>query len=209
MKYMGIKLMALVIAATAIVFIWSATQHKSSDSEQDTWVGESGHLHVLGIELGRSTLRETEVALKSRSDIALYIYPKEHPEAGLRLEAYFPSIADHSKVIAELDASPEILEQLQLRATIPHLYPNKVARMNLHPEDIGTVQQLVVKKVTLIPSIQITEQMLTNRFGVPSSIVRGEGEAAADHYYFDAIGLHATLAAEDAARLEFQNPSVK
>lgn len=202
-RWLQVLLLALLTAGA--LFAWTVRPPGNENSSRDTWVDSAGHLHVLGVVLGRSTLREAEVALKSRSDIALYIYPKEHPEAGLRLEAYFPSIADHSKVIAELDAGQSLLEDLQQQATIPHLYPNKVARMNLHAEDIPTVQQLPVKKLTLIPSIRISEEMLTNRFGIPSTISSGSG--GVDHYYFDDIGLHATLAADTAARLEFRNPT--
>jgi len=206
-RHIGTKLMAATLLVTALVFIWSTTQHRYDPSglSQDTWVDQTGHLHVLGIELERSTLRETEIALKSRSDIALYIYPKEHPKPGLRLEAYFPSIADHSKVILELEADPALLEKLQKRATLPHLYPNEVARMNLHPEDIPVVQQQRVRKLTLIPSIQITDEMLRKRFGPPSTISADSEKIS--HYYYHAIGLHAILTAEDSTQLEFSNPA--
>lgn len=206
-RHLGVKLMAAVLLITALVFVWSTTQYKHDRSEfsQDTWVDQSGHLHVLGIELGHNTLREAEIALKSRSDSALYIYPQEHVRAGLRLEAYFPSIADHSKVILELDADPLLLEKLQQRATLPHLYPNQVARMNIHAEDMPIVQQQRVRTLTLIPSIRITDEMLRNRFGTPSSISTGDDESS--HYYFQDIGLHATLTTDDAARLVFNNPS--
>lgn len=199
-------MMALAfVLLIGMLFVWSTGRHRSGETVQDTWVDRAGHLHVLGIELGRSTLRETETAMKSRSDIALYIYPQEHPEAGLKLEAYFPSIADHSKVIVQLAADPPLLEQLQQRGTVPHLYPNRVARMNLHPEDIATVQQLIVTRLVLIPSVHITPEMLENRFGVPDR-VSPAGESAM-HYHYNAVGLRATLSEADAARLEFTNPA--
>ena len=206
-KHLGIKLMAAVIAATALVFIWSLNSHQVADKPNDTWVDQAGRLHVLGIELGRTTLREAEVALKSRSDTALYIYPEQHPRAGIRLESFFPSIADHSKVILELEASAARLKQLEERATIPHLYPNEVARMNLHSEDLLNIQQFVVAKATLIPSIHVSYEMLRNRFGEASN--SSVTEDGTEHYYYPGIGLHATVFKDDATRLEFSNPTTK
>ena len=206
-RHLGTKLMAAVIVATALVFIWSLNSHQVTDQRSDTWVDQAGRLHVLDIELGRTTLREAEIALKSRSDTALYIYPEQHPRAGIRLEAFFPSIADHSKVILELEAGAPLLKHLQERATIPHLYPNKVARMNLHPEDLLTVQRLIVGKVTLIPSIHVSHEMLRNRFGEASN--SSVTEDGTEHYYYPSIGLHATVFKDDATRLEFSNPTTK
>lgn len=196
----------VALAATALVFIWSIHTLKTSDQQSDTWVDRSGHLHVLGIELGKTTLREAETALMSRSDTAIYIYPKEDPHSGITLEAFFPAIGDHSKVILELEASVALLEQLQQRSTIPHLYPNKVARMNLHPEDQATVQQLIVKKATLIPSLHISYEMLKKRFGEPTTASTSEDETA--HYYYQDIGLHAIIPKDDVARLQFSNPTL-
>jgi len=203
-KYLGLKLIAATLLATALVFAWTSANYRSDQATKDTWADEAGELHVLGITLGRTVLREAEVALKSRSDIALYIYPETHPEAGLKLEAFFPAIADHSKVILKLQADEALLEKMQQRSTLPHLYPNQVARMNLHPEDLTTVQQLRVKTVTLIPSIDITIDTLKARFGEPSSMHSSD---EGTHYYrFANFGLKAVLKEGDAARLYFSNP---
>lgn len=195
----------VALIATALVFIWSINTLQTADQQSDTWVDQSGHLHLLGLELGKTTLREAETALKSRSDIAIYIYPEGDPHAGVSLEAFFPAIGDHSKVILQLDASPTQLEKLQQRSTIPHLYPNKVARMNLHPEDQTIVQQLIVSKATLIPSLHITSEMLKKRFGEPTT---SNTDDETTHYYYQAIGLHAIISKDDVARLQFSNPTL-
>ena len=203
-NHLGLKLIAATLLATALVFAWTSSNYKSDQSTKETWIDQTGHLHVLGITLGRTVLREAEIALKSRSDIALYIYPESHSEAGLTLEAFFPAIADHSKVILKLDADESLLKKMQQRSTLPHLYPNKVARMNLHPEDLPAVQQLPVKTLTLIPSIEITIDKLKARFGEPSSTHSSDDGS---HYYlFADVGLQAMLKQGDATRLLFRNP---
>ena len=192
-----------VFVVTGLLFIWSKANYRSDSTARDTWIDEAGHVHVLGIVLGETTLRGAEKALKSRSDIALYIYPESHKEAGLRLEAYFPSIMDHSKVILMLEADRELLEQFQRRSTIPHLYPNKVARMNLHTTDVMTAQNLPVTRLTLIPSVAITPELLEARFGEPAAISEEDGNR---RYLFPDVGLEAELSEKDVAKLRFSNP---
>lgn len=194
-----------VFVVTGLVFLWTSSNYRSDGSANDTWIDEAGRLHVLGVVLGESTLRSAEKALKSRSDIALYIYPDTHKDAGMRLEAFFPSLADHSKVILVLSADQGLLEQIQQNSTVPHIYPNSVARMNLHPVNIPTVQQLKVARLTLIPSVSITAEMLKSRFGEASSISTDEDGSV--HYFFPDVGLEAVLSEKDAAMLHFSNPS--
>ena len=195
----------VVFVVTGLLFVWSKANYRSDGSGRDTWIDEAGRVHVLGIVLGQTTLRDAEKALKSRSDIALYIYPDTHKEAGIRLEAYFPSIMDHSKVILLLDADRQMLEQIQQRSTIPHLYPNKVARMNLHPTDQMAVQSLPVHRLTLIPSVAISLEMLEARFGTAVSV--SHDEEGVRRYHFPEVGMEAKLSEKDVATLRFTNPA--
>jgi hypothetical protein len=200
----AIWVIAAVVVITALVFAWTSFNYQSDGSTKGTWIDEVGHVHVLGIELGKSTLRNAETALKSRSDIALYIYPDTHKNAGIRLEAFFPAINDHSKVILVLEASPELLHEIQQKGTVPHLYPNKVVRVNLHPKGTAAAQQLAVNELTLIPSINITAGMLASRFGAAAkSTTDADGFI---HYAYPNVGLKATLREEDATLLHFSNP---
>jgi len=200
----GLKLFLVVLLITAVVFAWSSLQYRQHNQDRDTWVDKENKLHVLGITLGESSLRQAEVALQSRSDVALYIYPLENPKAGMKLEAYFPAIADHTEVILLLDATPELLQEMQQRATMPHIYPNLVARSNLAPSDQLVSQQLHVRELTLLPSITITPKILSARFGKPTSISKlKDGKVI---FTFPAIGLNATLNKGDRAQLHFSNP---
>ncbi len=201
----GLKLFLAVLIATAAVFAWTSSHYQRHKLEKDTWVDERGKLHVLGIVLGESSLRDAEIALQSRSDIALYIYPVEHPKAGMKLEAFFPAIADHTQVILLLDAAPGLLKEMQARATMPHIYPNTVARSNLAPPDQQLVQNLKVRELTLLPSTTVTPQTLTGRFGTPGTVTHPTAEET--RYTYPEIGLEATLSAGEPSQLHFTNPA--
>jgi len=201
----GLKLFLAALAATIAVFAWTSAHYQQHPGKKkDTWVDEHGRLHVLGITLGTSTLREAEVALQSRSDVALYIYPVGHPKAGQKLEAYFPAIADQTRVILRLDATPAQMHQIELRATRPHLYPNAVARSDLAPEDNLLAYQLPVTELTLIPSTALNTEALNARFGTPSRIEHPEQKKTL--LYYPGSGLVATLVEGEPAELHFSNP---
>lgn len=201
---MALKIILAILIVTALLLAWSQSRYHSDPDHADTWLDTQGQLHVLGITLGDSTLREAETALQSRSESALYIYPAGHRQAGLRLEAYFPAIADHTRVILRLAAEDTELKSMQGRASLPHQYPNGVLRMNLASDDLAHMQQLKVSELTLVPSLPVTAAMLTARFGKPDAMTREDDGAM--HYHFGAVGLEATLQQDGPSLLHFINP---
>ena len=200
----GLALLLAVVLATAAVFIWSSSHYRQPGKQKDTWMDAQGKLHVLGITLGSSDLRQAELALQSRSEVALYLYPAEHPKAGMKLEAYFPSIADHTQVILLLEVAPEMLRQMEGRASVPQQFQNRVARLSLAPEDSQLALKMTVRELTLIPSAAITAENLSARFGTPSQILHPA--PATTLYRFPAVGLEATLSPDEPAQLHFSNP---
>ncbi|MBI3901876.1 MAG: hypothetical protein HY306_02885 [Nitrosomonadales bacterium] len=200
----GLKLLLAVVFVTAAVFAWTSSHYQQQDKQKDTWVDDQGKLHVLGITLGTSDLRQAELALQSRSEIALYLYPVEHPKAGMKLEAYFPSIADHTQVILLLEATPETLKQMEARASAPQLFQNRVARLSLAPEDYQLTSRMTVRELTLIPSVAVTPASLQARFGTPNHI--RHLTPASTVYRFSSLGLEAELSEDEAPQLHFSNP---
>lgn len=194
----------LVVIATAAVFFWTSSQYQQESGTAATHVDADGHLHVLGVTLGVSSLNQTEDILQSKSDVALYIYPEEHRKAGLKLEAFFPAIADHTKVVVLLDIDDKELQLIAARGTVPRLYPNQVARMNLAADDVIGVHDAIVSELTLIPNLKVSVENLKARFGEPDRTVTiGDG---LDQYEYDAIGLKAVISKDQPPELHFSTP---
>jgi len=194
-----------VVVLTAAVFLWSSGRYQQGDSAATaTAVDAQGYLHVLGVTLGKTTLKQAEKILKSKSDVALYIYPQGHAKAGLKLEAFFPAIADHTKVVLLLDVNKATLKAIETRATIPHLYPDQVARMNLAVDDVSHARDATVSALTLIPNLVVSLATLKARFGEPDRVHKlptGEKQ-----YIYDAIGLKAVLHDDSPPMLHFTTP---
>jgi len=197
----------LVVIISASVFFFTSAYYKNNAKQhaRDTWVDMAGYLHVLGITLDRTTLRDAEKILLSRSDIALYHYPSAPNDQSLTLEASFPSLTDHSKVMLKLRASQQQLETFRSHATMPRIYPNKVIRMNLAAEDLLLTDKLIVETVTFIPSTQMDPKTLIARFGTPGRV---ETADSGTHYFYPAIGLEATIHNDDKkVTLKFTPPT--
>jgi len=201
---MALWIILLVVLLTGAVFLWTSSNYQQGSDVTATHVDAEGRLHVLGVTLGETTLNQAELILQSKSDVALYIYPQEHPKAGLKLEAFFPAIADHTKVILLLDMNDKKLKEIETRATIPHLYENKVARMNLAAGDVTLVHKATVRELTLIPNLTISTATLKARFGEPDRIQSLEQDGAV--YSYDAIGLKAVISKDEPPVLYFTNP---
>jgi len=199
----GLWMLLVVILLTAGVFFWTRGHYQHENTALNTHIDAQGQLHVLGVTLGKTTLKQAEFILKSKSDVALYIYPQGDPKAGRKLEAFFPAIADHTKVILLMKLPAKQLDQIESRATIPHLYPNQVARMNLDVHDRSDLNDAVVHELTLIPNLTLTAKNIQDRFGKPDALQTMEDH---DLYLYDKLGLQVYLDKDESARLHFFNP---
>ncbi len=199
----------ILVVASATFFITSSSyQNTGTKTAQRTFFDHTGKLHVMGIVLGESTLRDAEKSFRSRADYAIFLYPKPNQESEDKkfsgeLEAYFPSIADHSKVMLKMEVSPEMLETMRQRASKPRIYPNGVVRMNLSSEDILNVRKMIVRELTLIPSVQIDTHIMQIQFGQPTSSHTLDQHTTL--YTFPNIGLRLTINQEGKDKLVFSN----
>ena len=202
-----ISLALILIFGLATFYITSSVYKQSGENpQQRTFFDDKNHLHVMGIVLGESTVRDAEIAFRSRTDAALFLYPKEELEAQYtgKLEAYFPSIADHSKVLLTLKTTDAELEAIRKRSTRPREYPNGVIRMNLSNQDILAVQRMIIIEMSLIPSLDLNEEMIVAQFGKPEQVTNSSPNTTV--YTFPKFGLVATINQDDKDKLTFNNP---
>jgi hypothetical protein len=204
-NHIGKISLVLIVMVTLYTFYTTKMDIEKRVAQSTTFIDEDNRLHVLGLILPKNTLREAEVKLKSRADTALYLYPgKEGGRGTVTLEAFFPSIADHSKVILGLKADQQLLDDMQKRAMLPRLYPNGVARMNLGTEDVLAVLNFPITSITLIPSLDIDEKMLEARFGKAKEITKEDKGII--RYWYPNVSLKAFIDPNGKDKLNFSMP---
>ncbi len=207
MNYDRIGLVALlvVVVLTTGVFLWTSTHYQQGSATPDTHVDSTGHLHVLGLTLGATTLKQAESILQSKAEVALYLYPEGHAKQGLKMEAFFPSIADHTRVILLLDVDQAKLFAIESRASTPQQSQNGVVRMALAARDLSDIYDTMVESLTLIPSLDVSAENLKARFGEPDSVQHLDEEQVL--YRYDRVGLSAMLGKDVLPMLTFSNPA--
>ena len=204
-----ISLALILIIGSATFYITSSVYKQTGEEiKERTFFDDQQQLHVMGIVLGKSTVRDAEIAFRSRADAAVFLYPKPTKEGQEsqytgKLEAYFPSIADHSKVLLTLKLTDAELEAVRQRSSRPRMYPNGVIRMNLSSEDILAVQRMIIHELSLIPSVQLNEEMIIAQFGKPETAKNTSPDTTV--YTFPKIGLVATIHQNDKDKLTFNN----
>jgi len=204
-----ISLAFILIAGLSTFYFTSSVYKQTHDSvQQRTFFDTTGNLHVMGIVLEQSTLRDAEIAFRSRADSAVFLYPKEtkegqEPQFIGKLEAYFPSIADHTKILLTMMISDVDLETMRQRSSKPRIYPNGVIRMNLSSEDILGIQRMIIQELTLIPSLQLDEATVFAQFGKPETTTKINNSETI--YTFPNIGLTANINNEGKDKLVFKN----
>jgi len=210
-----IVLLIILVLGLGTFFLTSQSFKQHDQATQDnqhrgTWVDENGKLHTMGLILNESTVRDAELILRSRSDAAIFMYPEDkqgdEQRFRLELEAYFPSIADHSKIMLVLNIDTEALEKIRQRGTRPRIYPNGVVRVNLANEDTLSIKQLSFKELRLVPSLQLEASMLESRFGKAQSVQRNDDGSV--HYLYPDIGLDALIKPDDKDVLSFSTAQI-
>lgn len=202
-----LKLLYAILIGLAIFTLWPAGDDGQRSSSMRVWnaqLDDQGRLHILGVVLGQSTLKQAEAALHSQSERALFV--KVEAPAGVQetLEAFFPTSPDRAKIVIELEAAPELIEDIKAQAQRPMAFPSGNIKMQIAPQHRDAVDASVVKSLTYIPPISLTPSLIERHFGQPAERRRdGDGNL---HLLYPELGLDAVLPAQDKPLLQFVPP---
>lgn len=203
-----IKVLYAALIAVAIYTLWPSSTNNENGGAIRVWdarVNEQGHLNVLGVVLGETTLKQAEAVLHSQSERALFLSLKEGQPQKETLEAFFPTSPDRAKIIIELAATPELIERIKGRAYNPMAFPSGNAKLEIAPEHNAEVETLIARSLTYIPPLNLTPEMVEKHFGkTTQQRVDGDGNI---HLLYPALGLDAVIAREGNPLLQFVPPA--
>lgn len=203
-----VSLFLIIVVASATFYFTSLSFQGNASQNNRPFVDSNGKLHVMGIIINESTVRDAEKAFRSRADSAIFMYPivsnNRERRFSLELDAYFPSIADHTKIILKLVVDEMQMEEIRRRSTSPRMYPNGIARRNLANEDVLAVQHMKIRAFHLLPSTPIDSAILEAQFGKADTIEILDN--ATVRYSFPDLGLIALIDEQGQDTLIFTNP---
>lgn len=165
---------------------------------------EKGKSRVFGIVLGETSLKKVDLILKSSPKVVLFELDKK-----LSLEAYYKNISLGGLIgsfIFTLDASEEQLNKIKKESVNKEPAENKGQRYNLDKPAIEKSRILMVKNLIYIPTVQLDEKTIVQRFGKPSKKIKLKTKEVGWHYLYPEKGLDLIYKEEGKEVLQYVLP---
>ncbi len=174
MKF-ALYLIAFVIAALIIpFFIPSSAKQEGVDPNsnlpwQITLDGQGGS-SVFGLKPGVSTLGEVRQRFGSEMELAIVAEPNE---VGM-LEGYYSAVSlgfVMAKMVVTVDAKNEAIIAMRDRALRAKHMDSTTRKITLNADDVAAADQMLVKAISVIPTVNLDEATVIQRFGQPGERV--------------------------------------
>jgi hypothetical protein len=166
-------------------------------------VQPDGTSRVFGLTLGRSTLSDARARFGPEPQVAIVTAPGE---AG-SLEAYFESVSlgfFTGKMVLTMEAAPDAVEQMRGRAAKIEHMESATRKARLAAADREFADRAPIRAITFIPSAQLEEATILERFGQPAERLR-DGEQV-EHFLYPTKGLDVILDRKGKEVLQYVAP---
>ena len=207
MKF-ALAIVALVVAALILPFFMpgAGKQDGVDPNSNLPWQIEldgQGGSRVFGLKPGVSTLGDVRQQLGSEIEVAIIAEPGE---VGT-LEGYYSQVALGfvlAKVIATVDGKKEAISAMRDRAIKAKHMESTTRRITLHPDDLAAADNLPIKAISVIPTVNLDEATVVQRFGPPGErLVVSERRV---HLLYPDKGLDVVVDADGKELLQYVAP---
>ena len=207
MKF-ALSLIALVLLALIVpFFIPGAGQQAGVDPDsnlpwQITADGQGGS-HIFGLQPGVSTLGDVRRRLGDEIEVAIIAEPNEIGS----LEGYYAQVPLGfvlAKMVVTVDVPDEAISAMRERALKAKHMESTTRRITLHPDDLAAAERLPVRAISLIPTTNLDEATIVQRFGEPGErIVVSEKRT---HLLYPTLGLDVVVDKDGKELLQYVAP---
>lgn len=199
-----LAVLSLTIVAILIgVFLLPGRESRPVNLPWQTTVTPRGGLQVFGVEIGYSTLAETEQTFREPAEVSLF----SHAEKKM-IEAYFDSVDINglrARVVVVMAVEEPLLSEIYDRGVRVANMGGGRQKVTLAERDLARVKQLPIGVVTYIPRINLDEKLITSRFGEPAERLP-EREGKIVHWLYPDRGLDIALDPEGKEVLQYLPP---
>ena len=196
----------VVLLAVPLLFIDRDGKPPALPAEGLPWQIEElpeGQARVFGLVPGNSTLDLARQRLGPDAQVAMIIAKGETGS----VEAYYESVtagAVTGKMVLTLDTSLEQREAMLKRAIKAEFMESTTRRIELADVDLQGLGKARVLAITFIPSANLSEDIVIQRFGTPAERIRS-GEFV-EHFLYPDKGLDLRLDAKGKEVLQYVAP---
>ncbi len=181
----------------------ASTDHPNQNLPWQITVDAQGHSTVFSLTPSRSTLADVRQQLGEDMEIAIVAAPGEVGE----VEAYYSQVSlgfVMGRVIFTLDATPATITAMRDRALKAEHMESSTKKISLHPDDLAKANALPIRAIGLIPSANLDEATVLQRFGAPKErITVGE---TLTHFLYPNLGLDVVLDTKGKEVLQYVAP---
>jgi hypothetical protein len=207
MKF-ALYLIGLVLIALIIPFLipGPGKQEGVDPNSNLPWqitVDAQGASNVFGLKPGISTLGEVRQKLGSEIELAIIAEPNELGA----LEGYYSQVPLGfvlAKVIVTVDATNEAISVMRERALKAKHMESMTRKITLQADDVAAADLLPVKAISVIPTVNLDEATIIQRFGEPAErIVLSENRT---HLLYPKQGLDILVDKDGKELLQYVAP---
>lgn len=165
---------AFILAALTIPFLIPMPSDGTDPERNLPWqieVDGQGGSKVFGLQPGVSTLAEVKAVLGNELEVAIIAQPNE---VGM-IEAYYSQVALGfvlAKMVITIDLDQAAVNAMRERALKAKHMESTTRKITLHPEDLAKLEQLPVRAFAVIPTVNLDEETVVQRFGQPEERIQ-------------------------------------
>ncbi len=197
----------IALLAFPLLFLHGEGHDKSLGLEEHLpWSIETlpgGGARVFGLILGESTLADAYRTLGDDAQVALLVAPGESGT----VEAYYDSLTAGfitGKMILTLETSQPQREAILARAIKAETTQNAARRITLADTALQQLRQARIAGITFIPTANLSEEIVQQRFGMPAEKIRSDENAT--HWLYPDRGLDVRIDAKGKEVLQYVAP---
>lgn len=199
---------ALVLAVIALPLLFppSAGQRATDAVDGLPWQIDAladGNSRVFGLTLGVSTIGEARSRFGPDMRVGIIAAPGE---AG-SLEAYYDDVTAGivtGKMVLTAEVGAAALKAMRQRTPKSEYMNSSTRQISLDPADLPAAYAAPIRSIAFIPSANLDEQMVLQRFGAPDERLRNTPHS--EHFLYAAKGLDLILDSEGKELLQYVPP---
>ena len=158
---------------------------------------------VFGLTLGQSTTNDAEQLFQEEAKPSLF----KSPDGRLVAEMFFEQVilsGLKSKIVATIEV-PDAELQSMYESGLRMSGTGSGKKITLTSEDAAKVRTMPIIGLTYMPSVRISEDTFSKRFGQPDQRVK-ESKSGTIHWLYPQNGLDITLGGEEKPVLQYVSP---
>ncbi len=200
-------LVTVVIVVVAALPFRFGGKREAQPIENLPWQVETlpdGGSRVFGLVLGQSTIGDAQQRFGTDMEIGVIAEKGERPGA---LEAYYGDFTAGmltGKMVLVAGVDKQVVQGMRDRAVKSEYMESTTRKYTLNGDDLALALKAPIATITFIPSANLDEQIVLDRFGAPSERLRTDENI--EHFLYPAKGLDLALDSKGKDVLQYVAP---